>query len=340
MTASLFTSPLDVLKTRLQTKFYKSHTAPPPQRSSGSHLRETFRILISMHRLEGWRAYFKGIGPTLSGAVPASAIKFYTYGNTKRILSDINNGRETAWVHLVAAATAGVVVSTATNPIWVVKTRLQLDRSSILRRGQFGIEKYKGSMDCARQILQQEGVRGLYRGLTASYLGVAESTLHWVLYEQTKLFLAREELLLSEESLWDKAAGWSARLGAAGGAKFVAALIMYPHEVCPSETLPFSRTNTLWTGSENQAAGSSRKWKTKIYRLASMLSSNLEGRGLCLSLWRSYSASFEGSSIHRYYIWGLRSCLESCELDRAIHTREHRSIMVKHLGCILIWSSC
>jgi solute carrier family 25, member 33/36 len=168
-----------------------------------------------MHRLEGWRAYFKDIGPTLSGAVPASAIKFYTYGNAKRILSDINNGRETAWVHLMAAATAGVVVSTATNPIWVVKTRLQLDRSSILRRGQFGIEKYKGSMDCARQILQQEGVRGLYRGLTASYLGVAESTLHWVLYEQTKLFLAREELSLSQESLWDKAAGWSARLGAA-----------------------------------------------------------------------------------------------------------------------------
>jgi solute carrier family 25 protein 33/36 len=186
-----------------------------------------------MHRLEGWRAYFKGIGPTLSGAVPASAIKFYTYGNTKRILSDeLNNGRETAWVHLMAAATAGVVVSTATNPIWVVKTRLQLDRSSILRRGQFEIEKYKGSMDCARQILQQEGVRGLYRGLTASYLGVAESTLQWVLYEQTKLFLARKELSLPQESLWDKAAGWSARLGAAGGAKLVAALIMYPHEVC------------------------------------------------------------------------------------------------------------
>jgi solute carrier family 25 protein 33/36 len=94
-------------------------------------------------------------------------------------------------------------------------------------------------MDCARQILQQEGVWGLYWGLMASYLGVVESTLHWVLYEQTKLFLAREELL-SQESLWDKAAGWSARLSAAGGAKLVAALIMYPHEVCPSETPPFS----------------------------------------------------------------------------------------------------
>jgi solute carrier family 25 protein 33/36 len=70
-----------------------------------------------MHRLEGWRAYFKGIGPTLLGAVPVSAIKFYMYRNTKRILSDINNGRETAWVYLMAAATAGIIVSTAINPI-------------------------------------------------------------------------------------------------------------------------------------------------------------------------------------------------------------------------------
>jgi solute carrier family 25 protein 33/36 len=47
-----------------------------------------------------------------------------------------------------------------------------------------------------------------------------------------KLFLARKELSLPQESLWDKAAGWSTRLGTAGGAKLVAALIIYPYEVC------------------------------------------------------------------------------------------------------------
>ena len=32
-------------------------------------------------------------------------------------------------------------------------------------------------------IIKQEGVRGLYRGMSASYLGVSEGVIQWVLYE-------------------------------------------------------------------------------------------------------------------------------------------------------------
>jgi solute carrier family 25 protein 33/36 len=45
------------------------------------------------------------------------------------ISQQLFGGQDTALVHLLAAATAGIVISTATNPIWLVKTRLQLDRS-------------------------------------------------------------------------------------------------------------------------------------------------------------------------------------------------------------------
>jgi len=32
-------------------------------------------------------------------------------------------------------------------------------------------------------ILRKEGLPGLYRGLSASYLGVSEGVIQWVLYE-------------------------------------------------------------------------------------------------------------------------------------------------------------
>ncbi|KAI9824669.1 MAG: hypothetical protein M1819_000822 [Sarea resinae] len=250
MTAAFLTSPLDVLKTRLQSDFYQSQLVasraarniPPPSqlpftRSALLHFRETFQILFSIHRVEGWRALFKGLGPNLTGVVPARAINFYTYGNGKRIISNhFNNGQEAAWVHLCAAATAGIVTSTATNPVWMVKTRLQLDKSHAEKSGSPQLHRqYKNSFDCTMQILRQEGIKGLYRGLSASYLGVSESTMQWVLYEQMKMFLARREqrMLASGRvrTTWDQTVDWVGKIGAAGSAKFFAAIITYPHEV-------------------------------------------------------------------------------------------------------------
>lgn len=258
MSAAVVTAPLDVLKTRLQSDFYQGQLAAsraargiPPihtlsiPRTALLHIRETFQILFAVPRVEGWRALFKGLGPNLVGVVPARAINFYTYGNGKRIISQqFNNGKESAWVHLWAAATAGMVTGTITSPIWVVKTRLQLDKSNAEKAGTRQVRRYKNALDCTMQTIRQEGVRGLYRGLTASYLGVSESTMQWVLYEQMKMSLVRrEERIKASGALptgWDQAISWTGKAGAAGVAKLFAAIITYPHEVCqhPTHTLP------------------------------------------------------------------------------------------------------
>lgn len=245
MTSATLTSPLDVLKTRLQSTFYQTQLAatraargikPPEQlslpRAALLHIRETGQILASIPSVEGWRALFKGLGPNLVGVVPARAINFWAYGNGKRILSEnFFGGKESAGVHLLAAASAGIITGTATNPIWLVKTRLQLDKQN----AEGGKRQYRNAVDCVRQTVRSEGLRGLYRGLSASYLGVSESTLQWVLYEQAKRSLSRrqEDLLRSgrQATFWDRTVEWTGKLTAAGGAKFVAALITYPHEV-------------------------------------------------------------------------------------------------------------
>lgn len=246
MASATLTAPLDVLKTRLQSTYYQQHLVamrtarglPPIEtmtfaRSSLLHIRETGEILWQVPKVEGWRALFKGLGPNLIGVVPARAINFFAYGNGKRLIGNtFNNGQEAAWVHLCAAACAGIVTGTATNPIWLVKTRLQLDKAT---HADGHGRQYKNAFDCTMQTIRKEGIRGLYRGLTASYLGVTESTLQWMMYEQMKLSLARREARVAASgkppTTWDQTVAWTGKLGAAGAAKFVAALITYPHEV-------------------------------------------------------------------------------------------------------------
>lgn len=137
------------------------------------------------------------------------------------IANYFNNGQENTYVHLTAAAIAGVVTGTATNPIWVVKTRLQLSASNRADAGAIG-----GSWTTIKQIMRQEGIRGFYKGLSASYLGVTEGTIQWVLYERLKKITANTEGQGGAQE-------WLGMLGSAGTAKCVASLITYPHEVSP-----------------------------------------------------------------------------------------------------------
>lgn len=239
MAGALFTSPLDVVKTRMQSDQLQSLLTESSRgwkgnvfRTASRHVTETFHIIANIYRQEGPRALFKGLGPNLTGVVPARSINFFTYGLGKDFLTTrfVKPGEEpSSWIHLAAAVNAGIVTSTATNPIWLVKTRLQLDRSSDGRR------LYKNSWDCVVKIWKNEGFTALYRGLSASYLGTAESSLQWVLYEQMKASITRYQRRLVERgyelSSSDKFLHWFATSGAAGAAKFIASLITYPHEV-------------------------------------------------------------------------------------------------------------
>jgi solute carrier family 25 protein 33/36 len=171
--------------------------------------------------------------PTLVGVVPARSINFFTYGNGKQIIANhFNNGQENSYVHLCAAAIAGIATGSATNPIWVVKTRLQLSASE---RPAVGLPSatasslgsgsmFGGSIATIRQIAREEGIRGFYKGLSASYLGVTEGTIQWVLYERLKRLTASTD---GTGGLQE----WAGMLGSAGTAKCVASLITYPHEV-------------------------------------------------------------------------------------------------------------
>src|SRR2546421_11562853 len=70
MAAAFLTSPLDILRTRLQSDFYRSqlttnhtlHGSHLPK-SLLLHFHKTFQILFSIRRIEGWRGLFRRLGP-------------------------------------------------------------------------------------------------------------------------------------------------------------------------------------------------------------------------------------------------------------------------------------
>lgn len=183
-------------------------------------------ILKDVYLKEGLSGLWRGIGPTLVGIIPARTIYFGFYNLGKEMYAPLlNSGQEGTRTHIAAAATAGVTTSLLTNPIWLVKTRMQLQKGG-------NHTDYKNSYDCTKQVLKQEGIRGLYKGLGASFLGVGESVLHWVIYEDLKRRVrSRRDPTSPYYSPNAMLPEDVAFFFCAAASKLTAACTFYPHEV-------------------------------------------------------------------------------------------------------------
>uniref|UniRef100_T1ID26 Mitochondrial carrier protein n=1 Tax=Rhodnius prolixus TaxID=13249 RepID=T1ID26_RHOPR len=123
----------------------------------------------------------------------------------------------------VIAETNGFVACTATNPIWFVKTRLQLDHSSGQRLT---------AAQCIRRIYSQSGILGFYKGITASYWGISETVIHFVIYEAIKAELIKLRSAGNEtsRSVEEKTSRDFIEFMMAGAvSKTVASCLAYPH---------------------------------------------------------------------------------------------------------------
>ncbi|EFX67098.1 solute carrier family 25 member 36-A-like isoform X1 [Daphnia pulex] len=173
-----------------------------------------FRHLIDQ---EGCRALFKGLGPNLIGVAPTRALYFCTYSTAKRKFNQIMTP-DSHLVHMLSAGSAGFVSCTLTNPIWFVKTRLQLNRNQNVTAWQ-----------CISNIYRSQGVVGFYRGITASYFGISETIIKFVLYEYLKSTLQQMRETQTDSPLGNYQAMDYMLAGAIS--KTVACCVSYPHEV-------------------------------------------------------------------------------------------------------------
>lgn len=228
-TAGVFvTCPLDVVQTRLQSSVVKLKSSTPLINTAvvarGSAVidissrpfgLQVYTYIKHIIRTEGFGALYKGLVPNLVGIAPSRAIYFTIYSKTKHFLADANIYRNSSWIHMLSALSASWSVSTITNPIWFLKTRLQLDLTESGKR--------KPILALIKEVFRNEGIRGFYRGLSASYAGASETVVYFVIYERLKIILSSQK---GENGLSPVDFVFGAFI-----AKSIATVSFYPHEV-------------------------------------------------------------------------------------------------------------
>ncbi|KAG0167658.1 hypothetical protein DFQ28_005836 [Apophysomyces sp. BC1034] len=110
---------------------------------------------------------------------------------------------------------AGATSTLLTNPLWVIKTRFMTQSERTPYR-------YNNTLHAFSTIAKEEGMRGFYKGLGPSLIGVSHVAVQFPLYERLKSLLHVDK---------EVASGSAAILLASSLSKMAASLATYPHEV-------------------------------------------------------------------------------------------------------------
>ncbi|XP_044501274.1 nicotinamide adenine dinucleotide transporter 1, chloroplastic-like isoform X1 [Mangifera indica] len=215
--AATFVCPLDVIKTRFQV-----HGLPKlgNENIKGSLIVGT---LVQIFHKEGLRGMYRGLSPTVLALLPNWAVYFTIYEQLKSFLNtDDENHHLSIGANMIAASGAGAATTIATNPLWVVKTRLQTQGM------RAGVVPYRSTLSALRRIAHEEGIRGLYSGLLPALAGISHVAIQFPTYEKIKMYLASQD-----NTTKDKLGARDVAV-ASSISKIFASTLTYPHEVVRS----------------------------------------------------------------------------------------------------------
>jgi len=191
-TSAIF--PLDMVKTRLQS------SGQPGQPNYGG----VVGCIKHIFKGEGIGGFYRGIIPNLIGVTPEKAIKLAVNEKAREMLED-EDGNITLMHEVFAGGSAGFCQVVATNPMEIVKLRMQLQ--STLPAAE---------RTTAMGVVQNLGLKGLYRGAPATWArDIPYSMIFFPTYANVKKWLEDPET--GETKLWQNLmAGTCAGMAAAG----------------------------------------------------------------------------------------------------------------------------
>ncbi|GAB1867956.1 Calcium-binding mitochondrial carrier protein Aralar1 isoform X3 [Camponotus japonicus] len=166
--------PIDLVKTRMQNQRTGSFIGELMYRNS-------FDCLKKVIRHEGIFGLYRGLMPQLMGVAPEKAIKLTVNDFIRDKFMD-KNGNLPLYGEIMSGACAGGSQVIFTNPLEIVKIRLQV-------AGEIA----GGSKVRAWTVVKELGLFGLYKGARACFLrDVPFSAIYFPMYAHTKVRLADE----------------------------------------------------------------------------------------------------------------------------------------------------
>lgn len=153
--AAAVTSPIELIKTRLQAAGRDPNL---PKTSMG--------VIKSVVEAEGVKGLWRGAMPGLIRSAILTAAQCATYDEVKKTVKSTTGWTDGLPLHLTSSMIAGLVTTTITNPIDVVKTRMFV-----------GGKVAGGPMECAMHVLKTDGLVGFMKGWSASYARLGPHTV-------------------------------------------------------------------------------------------------------------------------------------------------------------------
>lgn len=266
--SGLVVCPLDVAKTRFQAQggYLRNNV------TNAANIEPKYKGALQSMRLiwkeEGIRGLYRGVVPITLGYFPTWMIYFSCYEHFKKFYTNLTHDENISY--FASAISSGAISSTATNPIWVVKTRLMLQMDNgktiydtfieddiknkrisaedakkiVQKKGDW----YTGTFNAFKTMYKHEGISVFYKGLLPSYFGLCHVAIQFPLYENfKKLFKIDNDSNTTMENLKmsEKVTNFVKFILASSLSKMIASGITYPHELVRTRLQLFSNNDQI-----------------------------------------------------------------------------------------------
>jgi len=164
VTASAATYPLDLARGRITGKLAGA--------DKKKHYSGIIRTVVLTAKEEGIGALYKGVTPTLMGALPYEGIKFGTVGVLEGMFPKDPNSDNQVLIYrkVLFGGCGGIMAGLITYPNDTIRRMLQLQGS----RGTTDV--YEGYWDCVKKTYARYGFQRFYHGVTVNIIRMAPNT--------------------------------------------------------------------------------------------------------------------------------------------------------------------